>query len=56
MSWIYWGIVTGLAAMVLTLLISMDIYFSKPNEPEKKLPGDPSNLDQKAGSSAKHAA
>ncbi len=56
MSWVYWGIVTGLAVMVLTLLISIDIYLGKPNEPEKELPGDPANLDQKAGSSAKHAA
>ncbi len=56
MSWVYWGIVTGIAAMVATLLISIDIYFSKPNEPEKEVPGDPSKLEQKAGSSTKHAA
>lgn len=30
MSWAYWGIVTGLLALVATLLISIDIFYRPP--------------------------
>ena len=33
MSWVYWGIVTGVAALVATLLISIDIMYRLPKSP-----------------------
>ena len=56
MSWVYWGIVIGLAALVVTLMISIDIYYRTPNEPDGEITGDPSGKGKKAGSATKHAA
>lgn len=48
MSWGYWGIVTGLVALVVTLLISIDLFYRPPKNPgeeEKKTRSRRGELD-----------
>lgn len=33
MPWVYWGIVTGVVALLATLLISIDIIYRLPRSP-----------------------
>jgi hypothetical protein len=56
MSWVYWGIVFGLVAMVVTLIVSMAIYYGTPNESEGEATGHPSSEGENARSATKHAA
>ena len=56
MSWIYWGIVLGLFTLVLTLLLSFDIYYGAPNKAGNGASDHPSGGGKKAEPSTKHAA
>ena len=56
MSWVYWGILVGFFALVVTLLVSFDICYGAPHEPEGGASGYPSGDGENAGASSKHAA
>ena len=56
MSWVYWGIVLGFFALVVTHLVSIDIYYGSSDEPESGASGYSSGGGKKAESSNKHAA
>ena len=56
MSWVYWGIVLGFVALVVTLLVSFDIYYGAPDKAEDGASDHPSGGGKKAESSTKHAA
>lgn len=52
MSGIYWGIVAGLLVMVVTLLVSMAIYYGSPGQSEDQAGSDV----HKGKRATKHAA
>ena len=56
MSWVYWGIVLGFMALVVTLLVSVDIYYGAPDQAEDGASDHPSGGGKKAAPSTKHAA
>ena len=56
MSWVYWGIVLGFFALVVTLLVSFDIYYGAPGAPDDGATGHLTGEGKNTESSTKHAA
>ena len=56
MSWVYWGIVLGFFALVVTLLVSFDIYYGAHDTPDDGATGHLSEKEERTESSSKHAA
>jgi hypothetical protein len=59
MSWAYWGIVTGLAALVAMVLVCIDMAYSDANESDRtatQTAGGPADVNKQVSVAGRHAA
>ncbi len=59
MSWVYWGIVTGLVALVAMVLVCLDMVYSDANESDRaptRTAGGPADVKKQMSVGSRHAA